>query len=111
MAEPAVRADARVRGCGARVIKAAGVRVGVNRRARHVLGALHVQQQTGIAGDAPLAWVPKAEISNLVQPLGKDVLEEAAHELLTIEGADAPAVGLAVLVAQRDGVVVERNDA
>jgi hypothetical protein len=46
MAEPAVRADARVRSCGAGVIKATGVRVGVNRWACNVLGALHVQQQT-----------------------------------------------------------------
>jgi len=111
MAEPTAWADARVRGAGARVIKVAGARVGANGRAHNVLGALHVQQQTGFAGEGTLACVPKAEISNLVQPFGQDVLEEAAHELLTIEGANAPAIGLAVVVAERDGVLVEADDA
>src|SRR5215468_4904002 len=39
------------------------------------------------------------------------MLQEAAHELLTSDGAGAPAVGFAVLVAERDGVVVEADDA
>ena len=111
MAEPTARADARVRSAGARVMEVAGAGVGANGRADNVLGALHVQQQTGFAGEGTLACVPKAEIANLVQPFGQDVLEEAAHELLTIEGANAPAIGLAVVVAERDGVVVERDDA
>jgi hypothetical protein len=39
------------------------------------------------------------------------MLEEAAHELVPIEGADAPAVGLTVLVAERDVALVEGDDA
>ena len=75
------------------------------------MGTLHVQQQTGFAGDEPLACVPKAEIANLVQSFGQDVLQEAAHELLACKGTDAPAVGLAVLVAKGDRVLVEADDA
>src|SRR6516225_4947256 len=70
-----------------------------------------MQQQAGFAGHWPFTGMPEAEIANLVQALGQDVLQEAAHELRAIEGADAPAVGLAVLVAERDGVLVERDDA
>src|SRR5262249_35051597 len=55
--------------------------------------------------------MPKSEIANLVQAFGEDVLQETAHELLAIEAADAPAVGLAVLVAEGDGAFVEGGKA
>jgi hypothetical protein len=78
---------------------------------RDALGTLHVEEQTGVAGNGAFAGVPEPEIANLVQSFWQDVLKEAAHELLALEGADAPAVGLAVLVAERDGVLVEADDA
>src|SRR5499427_3042017 len=70
-----------------------------------------MQQQAGFAGNGPFVGMPEAEIANLVQAFGQDVLQEAAHELLSIEGAGAPAVGLAMLVAEGNGVLVERDDA
>src|SRR5262245_7847629 len=78
---------------------------------RAALGTLHAEEQTGVAGNSAFTGVPEPEIANLVQAFGQDVLQEAAHELLSIEGTDAPAVGLAVLVAERDGVRVEADDA
>ena len=100
MAEAALWTDTLGRDAG--LIAAAG-RLGIGEGLwREVLSTLHVQQQTDVAGDGAFARVPEAEIANLVQSLGQDVLEEAAHELLAIEGADAPAVGLAVLIAKAD---------
>src|SRR5579863_10683259 len=54
--------------------------------------------------------MPQAEVADLVQALGQDVLEEAAHELLAGDAADPPAVGFAMLVADSDRLIVEADD-
>ena len=109
MAEAAVGTDALSRDAG--LIGAGGTLSIGEGLWRKVLRTLDVQNQAGVAGDGAFAWVPEAKIANLVQSFGQDMLKEAAHELVALEGADAPAVGLAVLVAERDGALVEANDA
>src|SRR5690242_16062572 len=55
--------------------------------------------------------MPQAEVANFVEAAWQHVLEEAAHELLAAEPAGAPLAGLAVLVLDRDRLVVEIDDA
>jgi hypothetical protein len=43
------------------------------RLCRDALGTLHVEEQTGVAGSAAFAQVPKPKIANLVQSFGQDV--------------------------------------
>ena len=55
--------------------------------------------------------MPQAEIADLVEAFGQDMLEEAADELVAGEPAGPPARGFALLVADGDGCVVETDDA
>ena len=55
--------------------------------------------------------MPEPEVANLVQSFGQDVLQEAAHELGTLQCAGAPAIGLAVLGAKGNRALVEGDDA
>jgi hypothetical protein len=54
--------------------------------------------------------MPQAEVADLMQALGQDVLEEAAHELLPGDAADPPPVGFTMLAADGDGLIVEADD-
>ena len=74
--------------------------------------ALPVEQKqlTRTGGVLRLAGCQRP-ISDFVQTLGQDVLEEAAHELLAGDAAHPPAVGFAMLVADGDSLVVEADDA
>ena len=75
--------------------------------------ALPVEQKqlTRTGGVLAFGGMPEAEVSDFVQTLGQDVLEEAAHELLAGDAAHPPAVGFAMLVADGDSLVVEADDA
>src|SRR4051794_4126818 len=55
--------------------------------------------------------MPQAEVADLVEATRQHMLEEAAHELFAAEPAGAPPAGLAVLVLDRDRLVVEADDA
>jgi hypothetical protein len=55
--------------------------------------------------------MPKAGVSHLVEPLWQYVLQEAAHELVTMETRLAPSPRCTMLVADGDTSVVEPDDA
>jgi hypothetical protein len=40
---------------------------------REALGTLHVEEQSGVAGNGAFAGVPEPKIANLVQPFWQDV--------------------------------------
>ena len=48
------------------------------------------------AGQLALRWVPEAVVSDLVEPLGQNVLAEAAQEFRTGQGAGAPLASTAI---------------
>ncbi len=73
--------------------------------------AVELQQEARLGGLFAPGMVPQAEVADLVQTLGQDVLQEPAHELVARDAAGSPAVGFAVLVADGDGLVVEADDA
>ena len=62
-------------------------------------------------GIVALGGMPEAEVADLVEAARKHMLKQAAHELLAVKLTDPPAVGLMVLVAKADGVVVKTDDA
>ena len=82
------------------------VHLGVSRRRLTV----EPKQQTGACGVLALGGMPQAEVADLMQALGQDVLEEAAHELLPGDAAGPPPVGFAMLVADGDSLIVEPDD-
>src|SRR5689334_21893399 len=55
--------------------------------------------------------MPQAEVADFVEAARQYVLEKAAHELLAAEPAGAPPAALAVLVLDRDRLVIETDDA
>ena len=64
------------------------------------------------AGQLALRWVPEAVVSDLVEPLGQNVLAEAAQEFRTGQGAGAPLASTAItlLVLEGDRLLVEGGD-
>jgi hypothetical protein len=78
---------------------------------RHCRRTVAQKQQTGAGGVFAFGGMPHAEVADLMQTLGQNVLEEAAHELLAGDAAHPPSVGLALLVADDDGLIVEADDA
>src|SRR4051812_11997915 len=109
MAGGAARADPQLRGFW-RLGRAIGGVLGrpdLVRRSR----ALEPEQQTGPGREIALGGGPQAEVADLVQSLWQDMLQETAHELFARGPAGAPAIGLAVLVAEGDAVGIEVNDA
>src|SRR5271166_5096408 len=54
--------------------------------------------------------MPQTEVGDLVEAARQHVLEEAAHELVAAEAAGSRASGLAFLVLDADGFVVEADD-
>ena len=73
--------------------------------------AVELQQEASAGGLLAPGWVPKAEVANLVQALGQDVLQEPAHELVAWDAAGPPPVGFAVLVTDGHRLVIEADDA
>ena len=69
------------------------------------------QQETGSSRVFAPGGMPQAEVADLVQASGQDVLQEPAHELMARDAAGPPSVRLALLVANGDAVVVEADDA
>ena len=55
--------------------------------------------------------MPEAGVSHLVQPFRQYVLQEAAHELVTMQTRLAPSPRCTMLVADGDTSVVEPDDA
>ena len=55
--------------------------------------------------------MPQTKIADFVQALGKNVLEKAANELVTIDTAGPPTGRFALLVSEGDGAIVEADDA
>ena len=72
---------------------------------------LQLQHLPYPGGIVALRGVPQAEVAHLMEPAWQHVLEEAAHELVAAEAAGSRAAGLAVLVSNGDGLVVEVGDA
>src|SRR5208337_4804294 len=72
---------------------------------------LELQHLPYPGGVVALRGMPQAEVTDFVEAARQHVLEEAAHELVAAEAAGAPAAGLAVLVLDRDRLVVEADDA
>jgi hypothetical protein len=68
------------------------------------------EPQTGSGRESALGGVPQAEVADLVQAFGQNVLHEPTDELFTRDPAGAPAVGFALLVAERHGLVVEADN-
>ncbi len=101
----AARADPRT----VRLFRAGGVcaRLGSKRRRLTV----EKKQKSGAGGVLAFGGMPQAEVADLVQALGQDVLEEATQELRTGDAGGPPPVGFAMLVADGDGLVVETDDA
>ena len=54
--------------------------------------------------------VPQPEVANLVQTLRQDMLKEPAHEFMPGNAAGPPLVRFALLVADRDGLIIKTND-
>src|ERR1700722_9686778 len=105
----AARADARIIRLfrvGGRI---GGVRADLGSK-RHRL-RVEQKQQPGAGGILAPDGMPQAEVADLVQALGQDMLEEAAHELLAGDAAGPPPVGFAMLVADGDGLIVEADNA
>src|ERR1700688_3466999 len=73
--------------------------------------AFEFQQEARLSGEMAFGRMPEAEVADLVQAGREDVLEEAAHELMALQGAGLPARRFAVLVANGDGALIERHDA
>src|SRR5208282_3113282 len=78
--------------------------VGLRRR-------LQLQHLPYPGGVPALRGMPQAEVTDFVEAARQHMLEEAAHELVAAEAAGSPAAGLAVLVLDRDRLVVEADDA
>ena len=64
-----------------------------------------------MSGLRTLCGMPETEIADLVEALGKDVLEEAAHELAAFHATGAPTRRFTMLVSDGDGVMVEGDEA
>lgn len=74
-------------------------------------GTAEQEQQTGSSHVLALGGMPQAEVADLVQAFRQDVLQEPAHELMAGDAAGPPSVRLPMLVADRDGLVVDADDA
>src|SRR3954469_18650187 len=74
-------------------------------------GPVELEQKTTSGGLLALGRMPKAEVANLVQALGQNVLKEATHEFLTGDADGSPSVRFTMLVANGDGLVVKADDA
>ena len=70
---------------------------------------VELKEQTGAGGAFALGRMPQTEVPDLVQALGQDMLEEAAHELQACDAAGVPAVGFALLVTEGDSLMAERG--
>lgn len=57
---------------------------GVSRFQGELSGSIEAQEKTGLSGLFAPGWVPEAEIADLVQAAGEDMLKEAAHELVAL---------------------------
>ena len=73
--------------------------------------AVELQQEASLSGEVAFGRVPEAKVADLVQAGREDMLEEAAHELVALQGAVLPARRFAVLVANGDGAIIEAEDA
>jgi hypothetical protein len=73
--------------------------------------AVEQQQLAHARGLVPPGRVPQPEVSNLVQTLRQDVLQEPAHEFVPRNTTDPPLVRSALLMADRDRLIMETNDA
>jgi hypothetical protein len=77
----------RVRGVGRRAI---GIFMAFNLLDRG--RAVEQQKLAHARGLLAPGWMPQSEVSNLVQPLRQDVLEEPAHEFVARHAAGPPLV-------------------
>lgn len=55
------------------------------------LGAIELQEETSLSGLRSLCWMPEAEIADLVEALGEDMLQETTNELVAFDAAGTPA--------------------
>src|SRR5208282_3294591 len=77
--------------------------VGLRRR-------LQLQHLPYPGGVPALRGMPQAEVTDFVEAARQHMLEEAAHKLVAAETTGMSAAGLAVLVLDRDRLVVEADD-
>ena len=87
-ASAAARTDTRFDGDGGVFVRVF-VPGGIVGRGR--IYALEFQEKAGARGEGAPGRVPEAKIADLVQAAREDVLEEAAHELVSREAAAAGA--------------------
>lgn len=52
---------------------------------------LELQEKASLSGGVSFARMPEAEIADLVQTFGQDMLKEATHELVAGDSTGAPA--------------------
>ena len=52
-----------------------------------------------------MGWRPEAIVSDLMEALGEDVLKEAAHKFVGIEGHGMATVGRGVLIDEADACI------
>src|SRR5712692_7196509 len=117
VSEAATRTDARLRACRSRggvgdaLSRGLGGCGGGLRRQLGRSRAIELQQEAGLSGEVAFGRMPKAKVADLVEAGREHMLEEAAHELVALQGAGLPARRFAVLVADGDGALVEAEDA
>src|SRR5215207_6171546 len=90
VAEAATRTDARCEGFVSVLISGRRGR-GLRWKRDGRGGALELEEKAGLGSAVTSGRVPEAGISDLVQPGGKDVLEETAEELVAVHAAGSPA--------------------
>ena len=74
-------------------------------------GSVELEQKPNPGGLFTLGRMPKAEVANLVQTLGQNVLKEPTHEFLTGNADGSPSVRFAMLMTNGDSLVVKADDA
>ena len=55
------------------------------------LGAIELQEETSLSDLRSLCGMPEAEIADLVEALGEDMLQETTNELVAFDAAGTPA--------------------
>lgn len=71
---------------------------------------LHEHRAEGVGRDGT-AGVEKAEVANLPEAIGQDVLEEAAHKLQDIERSCPRSSASGFAIGKGDGTLLERDNA
>ena len=80
-------------------------------RGRRGLRRAKLQQEARAVEERALGGMPEPEVTQLVETGGQNMLQETADELVATEGTVLALARLAVGVAERDRVLVQRQQA